>query len=116
MLGDKLLEFPPDCIISALIHVEPFFQILQSDQAVRPGYLDGQEVTGNMRAILIDWLARVQINFRLLQETMYMTVSIIDRFLQVGTLSISLPGPSFRLCLCVFFGFVFFKPFLSKLT
>jgi len=37
-----------------------------------------------MRAILIDWLVQVQIKFRLLQETMYMTVAIIDRFLQVG--------------------------------
>lgn len=37
-----------------------------------------------MRAILIDWLVQVSLKFRLLQETMYMTVGIIDRFLQVG--------------------------------
>uniref|UniRef100_A0A4W4F9X8 Cyclin N-terminal domain-containing protein n=2 Tax=Electrophorus electricus TaxID=8005 RepID=A0A4W4F9X8_ELEEL len=55
---------------------------LETDQAVRPRYLEGREVTGNMRAILIDWLVQVQIKFRLLQETMYMTVAIIDRFLQ----------------------------------
>lgn len=36
-----------------------------------------------MRAILIDWLVQVSLKFRLLQETMYMTVAIIDRFLQV---------------------------------
>lgn len=53
------------------------------DQAVKTKYLEGQEITGNMRAILIDWLVQVQIKFRLLQETMYMTVGIIDRFLQV---------------------------------
>lgn len=53
------------------------------DQAVKPNYLAGQEITGNMRAILIDWLVQVQIKFRLLQETMFMTVGIIDRFLQV---------------------------------
>ena len=35
-----------------------------------------------MRAIIIDWLIQVQMKFRLLQETMYMTVSIIDRFMQ----------------------------------
>ncbi|KAM7338812.1 hypothetical protein ACRRTK_002296 [Alexandromys fortis] len=51
-------------------------------RTVRPKYLLGREVTGNMRAILIDWLIQVQMKFRLLQETMYMTVSIIDRFLQ----------------------------------
>lgn len=56
----------------------------QVEQNVRPAYLQGQEVTGNMRAILIDWLVQVSLKFRLLQETMYMTVGIIDRFLQVG--------------------------------
>ncbi|KAE8610078.1 hypothetical protein XENTR_v10012005 [Xenopus tropicalis] len=54
----------------------------QNAQAVRQNYLHGQEVTGNMRAILIDWLVQVQMKFRLLQETMFMTVGIIDRFLQ----------------------------------
>ncbi|XP_075688656.1 G2/mitotic-specific cyclin-B1-like isoform X2 [Rhinoderma darwinii] len=51
-------------------------------QPVRRHYLAGQEVTGHMRAILIDWLVQVQMKFRLLQETMFMTVGIIDRFLQ----------------------------------
>ncbi|KAI3361946.1 hypothetical protein L3Q82_012304, partial [Scortum barcoo] len=55
---------------------------LQVEQNIRPTYLQGQEVTGNMRAILIDWLVQVSLKFRLLQETMYMTVGIIDRFLQ----------------------------------
>ncbi|XP_071219223.1 G2/mitotic-specific cyclin-B1-like isoform X2 [Salvelinus alpinus] len=60
-----------------------YLQKLEIDQAVKPKYLEGQEITGNMRAILIDWLVQVQIKFRLLQETMFMTVGIIDRFLQV---------------------------------
>ncbi|XP_069348502.1 G2/mitotic-specific cyclin-B1 isoform X2 [Eulemur rufifrons] len=59
-----------------------YLRLLEEEQAVRPKYLLGQEVTGNMRAILIDWLVQVQMKFRLLQETMYMTVSIIDRFMQ----------------------------------
>ncbi|XP_071984263.1 G2/mitotic-specific cyclin-B1-like [Engystomops pustulosus] len=59
-----------------------YLRSLEDAQAVRPHYLQGQEVTGNMRAILIDWLVQVQMKFRLLQETMFMTVGIIDRFLQ----------------------------------
>ncbi|XP_006010328.1 G2/mitotic-specific cyclin-B1 [Latimeria chalumnae] len=59
-----------------------YLRQLEVEQAVRPKHLEGQEVTGNMRAILIDWLVQVQIKFRLLQETMYMTVAILDRFLQ----------------------------------
>nr|XP_040053974.1 G2/mitotic-specific cyclin-B1 isoform X1 [Gasterosteus aculeatus aculeatus] len=59
-----------------------YLRQLEVEQNVKPAYLQGQEVTGNMRAILIDWLVQVSLKFRLLQETMYMTVGIIDRFLQ----------------------------------
>uniref|UniRef100_UPI003AAB87AA G2/mitotic-specific cyclin-B1 n=1 Tax=Centroberyx gerrardi TaxID=166262 RepID=UPI003AAB87AA len=59
-----------------------YLRQLEVDQGVRSQYLQGQEVTGNMRAILIDWLVQVNMKYSLLQETMYMTVAIIDRFLQ----------------------------------
>ncbi|KAJ8407761.1 hypothetical protein AAFF_G00268050 [Aldrovandia affinis] len=62
-------------IYSYLRHVE-------GTQAVRPQYLEGREVTANMRALLIDWLVQVQKRFQLLQETLFMTVAILDRFLQ----------------------------------
>ncbi|KAM8930929.1 G2/mitotic-specific cyclin-B1 [Pelodytes ibericus] len=61
-----------------------YLRSLENSQSVRPNYLQGQEVTGNMRAILVDWLVQVQMKFRLLQETMFMTVGILDRFLQVN--------------------------------
>ncbi|KAM7166748.1 G2/mitotic-specific cyclin-B1 [Macrochelys suwanniensis] len=64
-----------------------YLRELEKQQAVRPKYLAGQEVTGNMRAILIDWLVQVQMKFRLLSETMYMTAAIIDRFLQDNSVS-----------------------------
>ena len=51
-----------------------YLRQLEEEQAVKPKYLMGREVTGNMRAILIDWLVHVQMKFRLLQENMYMTV------------------------------------------
>uniref|UniRef100_A0A8I3MVX6 G2/mitotic-specific cyclin-B1 n=1 Tax=Canis lupus familiaris TaxID=9615 RepID=A0A8I3MVX6_CANLF len=59
-----------------------YLRQLEEEQAVKPKYLLVCEVTRNMRAILIDWLVQVQMKFRLLQETMYVTVSIIDRFTQ----------------------------------
>ncbi|XP_072310695.1 G2/mitotic-specific cyclin-B1 [Eucyclogobius newberryi] len=59
-----------------------YLRLLEVEQNIRPNFLQGQEVTGNMRAILVDWLVQVSLKFRLLQETMYMTVAIIDRFLQ----------------------------------
>ena len=57
---------------------------LQKKYTVRTSYLEGQEITGKMRAILIDWLCQVHHRFHLLQETLYLTVAIIDRFLQVN--------------------------------
>ena len=41
------------------------------------------QVNSKMRAILIDWLIQVHLKFNLLQETLYLTISIIDRYLQV---------------------------------
>ncbi|NWY28413.1 CCNB2 protein, partial [Pheucticus melanocephalus] len=54
----------------------------QLQQSVRPHYLDGRTINGRMRAILVDWLVQVHSRFRLLQETLYMCVAIMDRFLQ----------------------------------
>ena len=51
-----------------------YLRQLQEEQAIKPKYLKGREVTGNIRAILINWLAHVQMKFRLPQENMYMTV------------------------------------------
>jgi len=48
------------------------------------------EITGRMRGILVDWLVQVHLRFHLLQETLYLTVAIIDRYLQVMTCSTSL--------------------------
>ena len=42
------------------------------------------EIRKKMRTILIDWLIQVQCRFTLLQETLYLTVYIIDRFLDVS--------------------------------
>jgi hypothetical protein len=36
-----------------------------------------------MRAILVDWLIEVHMKFKLLPETLFLTVELIDRFLAV---------------------------------
>ncbi|NXM96752.1 CCNB2 protein, partial [Sylvia borin] len=59
-----------------------YLRELELQQSVRPHYLDGRVTNGRMRAILVDWLVQVHSRFRLLQETLYMCVAIMDRFLQ----------------------------------
>lgn len=41
------------------------------------------EITHRMRSVLVDWINEVHFQFRLEIETYHMTVSIIDRYLQV---------------------------------
>ena len=35
-----------------------------------------------MRAILVDWLVEVHLKFKLMPETLFLTVNLIDRFLE----------------------------------
>ena len=35
-----------------------------------------------MRAILVDWIIEVHLKFKLLPETLFITVSLIDRYLE----------------------------------
>jgi len=41
------------------------------------------EVTPRMRSILIDWMIEVQVNFSLVQETLYLAVNILNRFISL---------------------------------
>ena len=57
------------------------FSHVESVQNVEKDYLSGQtEILPKMRAVLIDWLIGVHLQFHLLQETLYTTIAIIDRF------------------------------------
>lgn len=50
---------------------------------VSPNYMAGQtEINDKMRAILIDWLIEVHYKFKLQPETLFITVRIIDRYLE----------------------------------
>ncbi|NXL91687.1 CCNB2 protein, partial [Alectura lathami] len=59
-----------------------YLRQLELQQSVRPHYLNGKTINGRMRAILVDWLVQVHSRFQLLQETLYMCVAVMDRFLQ----------------------------------
>ena len=42
-----------------------------------------QDINENVRAILVDWLISVHAKFKLLPETLYITVNLIDRYLSL---------------------------------
>ena len=56
-----------------------------------------------MRSILIDWLVEVHLKFKLLPETLYLTVNLIDRYLgkdQVHRSHLQLIGVTAMLIAC----------------
>ena len=61
----------------------PLFHAPQATSFASPTYMKNQaDINEKMRAILIDWLVEVHLKFKLMPETMYLTVNIIDRFLE----------------------------------
>jgi cyclin B len=42
-----------------------------------------QDINEKMRAILVDWIIEVHLKFKLLPETLFITVSLIDRYLEL---------------------------------
>jgi len=52
--------------------------------------MDSQkDLAWKMRGILTDWLIQVHTRFRLLPETLYLAVNIIDRFLSARVVSLA---------------------------
>jgi len=59
-----------------------YYQELEKATMPNPTYMDHQDdLEWKMRGILVDWLIEVHMRFRLLPETLFLAVNIIDRFL-----------------------------------
>ena len=75
------------CIINhySVSHMLYSFESIstQREFKVRTDYMTIQEITERMRNILIDWLVQVHLRFNLLQETLFLTIQILDRYLEV---------------------------------
>merc|ERR1711872_252148 len=69
--------------------VYSYLRKLEPSSAVRAGHLLGCSINDKMRAVLVDWLVEVQGQFKLLQETLFSTISIVDRFLAVEGRSVT---------------------------
>jgi len=55
---------------------------LEYENPVCKDYMSGGSLKPKMRSILVDWLAQVHQRFDLMQETLYLTVAILDLYLQ----------------------------------
>lgn len=72
-----------------VVDIFDYLKDLEHETLPSPDYIDHQpELEWKMRGILIDWLIEVHASFRLLPETLFLTVNIIDRFLSAEIVSL----------------------------
>lgn len=81
-----------------------FLRETEHEYVPRYGFMDRQEdINERMRSILIDWLIEVHLKFKLVPESLYLTVNLIDRYLereQVHRSKLQLVGVTAMLIAC----------------
>lgn len=55
---------------------------LEVQYAIKPNFLTNHKSTPRMRAVLMNWIIEAHKDFAYLSETLHLTVSLIDRYLQ----------------------------------
>ena len=75
----------PLCCTEIVNEVYEFLRLKELREPLEGNYFEGvqTDITPKMREILIDWLVDVHSRFKLINDTLFMTVSVIDRFLSV---------------------------------
>ncbi|XP_052208657.1 putative cyclin-B3-1 isoform X2 [Diospyros lotus] len=64
-----------------------YYWVLEAQHHSLVNYMVIQtEITPQMRGILINWLIEVHLKFDLMQETLYLSVSLLDQFLSLVTI------------------------------
>lgn len=73
----------PLCTTDYVQDMYEHFRSKESATSVRPLYMETQtHINERMRSILVDWLVEVHLKFKLVPETLYLTINLIDRYLE----------------------------------
>ncbi|XP_009902624.2 G2/mitotic-specific cyclin-B3 [Dryobates pubescens] len=65
-------------------YAKEIFEYMRSreEKFLLPDFMEKQpDISGDMRAILVDWMVEVQENFELNHETLYLAVKLVDHYL-----------------------------------
>jgi len=63
--------------------IDEYIKSIEDQYTVNPNYMSKQkDINTTMRAILVDWLIDVHIRFKLKTETLFITINILDRYLE----------------------------------
>ncbi|KAJ6089723.1 hypothetical protein N7467_004939 [Penicillium canescens] len=72
-----------------VVEIFDYLRDLELTTLPNPDYIDHQpDLEWKMRGILVDWLIEVHTRFRLLPETLFLAVNIIDRFLSAEVVAL----------------------------
>ncbi|XP_077246321.1 G2/mitotic-specific cyclin-2-like [Tasmannia lanceolata] len=70
-------------VVDYVDDIYSFYKQAENSSYVCSTYMSHQiDINEKMRAILIDWLIEVHYKFELMDETLFLTVNLIDRFLE----------------------------------
>ncbi|KAL4303898.1 hypothetical protein GQ457_10G023560 [Hibiscus cannabinus] len=73
----------PLAVVEYVDDIYAYYKKTEVSSCVSPNYMERQfDINEKMRAILIDWLIEVHYKFELMEETLFLTVNLIDRFLE----------------------------------
>lgn len=73
----------PQAVSEYIMDIMAHLKDVEAGKVASPTYMSKQtDINSKMREILIDWLIEVHVKFKLRPETLYLTVNIIDRFLE----------------------------------
>ncbi|KAF9603944.1 hypothetical protein IFM89_039164 [Coptis chinensis] len=76
----------PLAVVEYIKDIYSYYRKTESSGCVPPNYMEQQfDINEKMRAILIDWLVEVHYKFELMEETLFLMVNLIDRFLACQT-------------------------------
>ncbi|CAL9109196.1 unnamed protein product, partial [Musa textilis] len=94
----------PLAVVEYVEDIYSFYRQTEVTSCVSPDYMSQQfDINEKMRAILVDWLIEVHYKFELMEETLFLTVNIIDRFLARQTVArkkLQLAGVTAMLLAC----------------
>ncbi|XP_031480763.1 cyclin-A3-1-like [Nymphaea colorata] len=73
-------------------YASDIYEFLRSSEVKRrpsSNYMESvqNDITANMRSILVDWLVEVAEEYKLVADTLYLTISYVDRFLSANALN-----------------------------
>jgi Cyclin, N-terminal domain len=78
----------PLCATAYVSDMYDHYREKETITSVRPYFMQRQShINERMRAILVDWLVEVHLKFKLVPETLYLTINLIDRYLDYTEVS-----------------------------